>query len=70
MGNADITSVVRALDRIAKRHGITKAQAAIAWLLAHSPAMLPIPGTADVRHLKEDLAAAAVKLTPEDIQEL
>lgn len=52
----------RELDRIAKQHSITTAQAALAWLLARSPAMLPIPGTSSVAHLEENVAAAGVSL--------
>jgi aryl-alcohol dehydrogenase-like predicted oxidoreductase len=43
-------------------------QAAIAWLLARSPAMLPIPGTSKVKHLEENVAAAALKITPEEMR--
>ena len=50
------------LDRIAKQHSMTPAQAALAWLLARSPAMLPIPGTGSVAHLEENVAAAAISL--------
>jgi aryl-alcohol dehydrogenase-like predicted oxidoreductase len=50
----------RELDRIAKQHSMTTAQAALAWLLARSPVMLPIPGTASVAHLEENVAAAGV----------
>ncbi len=49
----------RELETIARERGITRAQAAIAWLLARSPAILPIPGTSSTRHLEENVAAAA-----------
>jgi pyridoxine 4-dehydrogenase len=52
----------RELDRIAKERSMTTAQAALAWLLARSPAMLPIPGTSAVAHLEENVAAAGVSL--------
>ena len=52
----------RELDRIAQQHSLTMAQAALAWLLARSPAMLPIPGTSSVAHLEENVAAAGVSL--------
>jgi aryl-alcohol dehydrogenase-like predicted oxidoreductase len=58
------------LARVARRHGVTVYQAALAWLLAHSPAMLVIPGTSSVRHLEENVAAAEVRLTEEDLREL
>src|SRR5437868_7477844 len=47
----------RALSRIASAHGATPHQTALAWLLARSPFMLPIPGTASVTHLEENVAA-------------
>lgn len=50
------------LAQIALDHHITPAQAAIAWLLARSPAMLPIPGTSSIAHLEENVAAASVSL--------
>jgi aryl-alcohol dehydrogenase-like predicted oxidoreductase len=46
----------------AEREGVTVHQMAIAWLLARSPVMLPIPGTSSVRHLEENIRAAAVRL--------
>jgi aryl-alcohol dehydrogenase-like predicted oxidoreductase len=56
--------------RVAARLGATPAQVALAWLLARSPAMLPIPGTASVAHLEENTAAAALKLGANDMGEL
>jgi aryl-alcohol dehydrogenase-like predicted oxidoreductase len=50
------------LDDIARRSNVSLAQAAIAWLLARSPVVLPIPGTSSVSHLEENVAAAAVKV--------
>ena len=50
----------RELAALAKQHSMTPAQAALAWLLARSPVMLPIPGTASVAHLEENVAAAGV----------
>jgi len=47
------------LARIARERGLTMTQAALAWLLARSPVMLPIPGTSSVAHLEENVAAAA-----------
>jgi aryl-alcohol dehydrogenase-like predicted oxidoreductase len=58
------------IKRIATRLGATPAQVAIAWLLARSPVMLPIPGTSSMTHLEENAAAAALKLSPEDLVEL
>jgi aryl-alcohol dehydrogenase-like predicted oxidoreductase len=58
------------LDRVAARHDATRWQAAIAWLLARSPIMLPIPGTSKVRHLEENIAAASIELSAADLREL
>lgn len=59
-----------ALQNVARRHGATEYQVALAWLLAHSPNMLLIPGTSSVKHLEENTAAASLKLSTADIQEL
>lgn len=59
-----------ALARVARRHDATPAQIALAWLLARSPAVAPIPGTASVPHLEENVAAASIRLAPEDRAEL
>jgi aryl-alcohol dehydrogenase-like predicted oxidoreductase len=61
---------VRALARVAERHGITVGQATIAWLLERSSVMLPIPGTGSIEHLEENLAAASIRLTPQDMHDL
>jgi pyridoxine 4-dehydrogenase len=50
------------LERIAKQHSVKPGQAALAWLLARSPAMLPIPGTSSLAHLEENVAAAGISL--------
>ena len=50
------------LDQAARRHGATVAQLSIAWLLHHSPVMLPIPGTSRVAHFEENIAAANLRL--------
>jgi len=60
----------RGVKRIAGRLGVPPARVALAWLLAHSPVMLPIPGTASIAHLEENTAAATLKLAPEDLAEL
>lgn len=59
-----------ALDRVAARHGGTAAQAALAWLLDRSPALLPILGTASVEHLAENVAAGGIALTEADRADL
>ncbi len=58
------------VDRIAEAHGATPRQVALAWLLARSPVMVPIPGTGSVAHLEENVAAVTVSLTPEEVAEL
>jgi len=55
------------VDRIASAHGATTGQVALAWLLQRSPVILPIPGTLQVAHLEENVAAARLLLTPEEI---
>jgi aryl-alcohol dehydrogenase-like predicted oxidoreductase len=60
----DTVPVVQA---IADRHGATPRQVVLAWLLARSPTMLPIPGTGSVAHLDSNVAATAVDLTPEEV---
>jgi pyridoxine 4-dehydrogenase len=55
-----------ALDTIAQKHQATVAKLSLAWLLHHSPAMLPIPGTSSVKHLEENMASANVQLSPEE----
>ena len=58
------------VKRVAERHGVAAAQVAIAWLLARSPIVLPIPGTQSINHLEENVRAAALKLAREDLDEL
>jgi aryl-alcohol dehydrogenase-like predicted oxidoreductase len=55
------------VKRVAAGLGATPAQVAIAWLLARSPVMLPIPGTASIAHLEENAAAARLRLSGEDL---
>src|SRR5437868_2683186 len=54
------------LEAAAKTHGASVVQLALAWLLQRSPVMLPIPGTSSIAHLEENVAAAKIKLTPEE----
>jgi pyridoxine 4-dehydrogenase len=58
------------VDRIARARGATTGQVALAWLLQRSPVILPIPGTLQVAHLEENVAAAGLSLTPEEFAEL
>jgi pyridoxine 4-dehydrogenase len=57
-----------ALTKAAERHRATPAQIALAWLLARSPVMLPIPGTSSPEHLEENWAARTIALTPEEVE--
>ena len=58
------------LARAAQRLGATPAQVALAWLLARSRVMLPIPGTSSVAHLEENTAGALLQLSAREVQEL
>jgi aryl-alcohol dehydrogenase-like predicted oxidoreductase len=57
----------RIVQEIAQRYDATPRQVVLAWLLARSPSILPIPGTGSVSHLDGNVAAAAIKLTPADV---
>jgi pyridoxine 4-dehydrogenase len=67
---AGVLSRASELEAVAAAHGATPTQVAIAWLLARSPVMLPIPGTSSVAHLEENVAAAALQLTAEELDQL
>jgi aryl-alcohol dehydrogenase-like predicted oxidoreductase len=58
------------VDEIARAHDATAGQVALAWLLAKSPVMLPIPGTGSVEHLEENVAAADLELTADELASL
>jgi pyridoxine 4-dehydrogenase len=57
----------RLVQELARRHDATQRQIVLAWLLARSPSILPIPGTGSVAHLDDNLAAAAIRLTPAEV---
>lgn len=59
-----------ALSKLAQDRGVTPHQLGLAWLLKRSPAMVPIPGTASVAHLEENVAAAAIELTEQELSAL
>jgi pyridoxine 4-dehydrogenase len=59
-----------AMDEIAERHGATHSQIALAWLLRRSPAMLPIPGTRSIEHLRENLGALEIELSDDEFSAL
>lgn len=58
------------LRPVAERHGVTAAQVALAWLLARSPVVVPIPGTLSPTHLEENVAALSLELTDAELAEL
>ena len=63
-------SVVELIRALASRKGVTAAQLALAWVLAQRPWIVPIPGTTKVHRLDENLGAASVELTPDDLREI
>ena len=65
-GRGSLTKSGNPLDAEANRHNVTAVQLALAWLLQKSPVMLPIPGTANVAHLEQNMAAAKLQLSPEE----
>jgi aryl-alcohol dehydrogenase-like predicted oxidoreductase len=68
-GGTDPLEAAR-LEAVARRHGATVSQVALAYLLARSPVMLAIPGTGSIGHLEENMAAARLTLTRADLAEL
>jgi len=70
LGAGDLDDREDALDAIADDHDATPRQVALAWLLRHSPVILPIPGTSDPEHLAENVAATAIDLTDDEYARL
>ena len=68
-GSAEIL-VSGGLEAVAKQHGVSVFQVALAWLLAKSPVMLPIPGTSSVAHLEDNVGAAGLELSAQDLARL
>jgi aryl-alcohol dehydrogenase-like predicted oxidoreductase len=66
----DLAKPGGALDAVAKAHKATPGQIALAWVLKRSPVMLPIPGTGQVSHLEENIAAADIKLSQDEFDKL
>ncbi len=58
------------LDQVARKHGATPSRIALAWVLKRSPVMLPIPGTGSLKHLEENVAAAAITLSDQEFLQL
>jgi pyridoxine 4-dehydrogenase len=67
LGAGQLTGADGPLGRVATLKDLTPSQIALAWLLARSPVILPIPGTSSVAHVEENVAAARVGLTEDDI---
>jgi len=63
-------AVVELLKRVADRKNATPAQIALAWLLARKPWIVPIPGTTKLHRLEENIGAASLQLTQEDMREI
>jgi aryl-alcohol dehydrogenase-like predicted oxidoreductase len=55
------------VQQLAEKYGATPYQIVLAWLLARSPSILPIPGTGSIKHLEENIAAASIKLSAADV---
>jgi aryl-alcohol dehydrogenase-like predicted oxidoreductase len=70
LGSGSLARSQSTLTAVATRYDATNGQIALAWLLKRSPVMLPIPGTSKVRHLEENVAAAAIQLSDADFAEL
>ena len=65
-GRGSLSKSGNPLEAEAKRHKVTAVQLGLAWLLQKSPVMLPIPGTANIAHLEQNMAAAKLQLTADD----
>ena len=63
-------ALVDVLSQIAERKKATPAQMALAWILAQKPSMIPIPGTTKLHRLEENIGAAALELTPDDLRQI
>jgi aryl-alcohol dehydrogenase-like predicted oxidoreductase len=61
---------VQLLERIAERNDATPAQVALAWLLAQKPVDRPIPGTRKIHRLEENVGAASIELTEDDLRQI
>ena len=69
-GRGSLTKSGNPLEAEAKRHNVSAVQLALAWLLQKSPVMLPIPGTANIAHLEDNMAAAKLQLSAEEWKEI
>jgi pyridoxine 4-dehydrogenase len=70
LATGDLAGSGGSLDQVARAHDATPAQVAIAWLLQRSPVILPIPGTSSAKHLEENVAAANLELSDDEMESL
>jgi aryl-alcohol dehydrogenase-like predicted oxidoreductase len=70
LGAGELGDAREAVDDVADAHDATRAQVALAWLLEHSSVTLPIPGTSSIEHLEENVAAASLSLSDDEIERL
>jgi pyridoxine 4-dehydrogenase len=70
LASGDLAQPGGLVDTIAKTRGASPGQVALAWILKRSPNMLPIPGTSQVSHLEENVAAAQIELSDDEFQQL
>ncbi|MFL5866205.1 MAG: aldo/keto reductase [Thermoleophilaceae bacterium] len=70
LATGDLAKPGGPVDEIARAHDATPAQVALAWLLQRSPVMLPIPGTSSIEHFEENLGAAELRLSDEEMASL
>jgi pyridoxine 4-dehydrogenase len=70
LGSGDLEEKESVVEDVADAHAATPQQIALAWLLEHSPVMLPIPGTSSVEHLEQNVAASQIELTDDEYARL
>jgi len=70
LASGDLAKPGGSVDKIGLAHGASPGQVALAWVLKRSPNMLPIPGTSQVPHLEENVAAAQIELSDDEFQQL
>ena len=70
LATGDLATPSGPLAEAARRHDVTPSQVALAWLLQRSPVMLPIPGTSSIEHFQENLAAAELTISDQEMESL
>jgi aryl-alcohol dehydrogenase-like predicted oxidoreductase len=70
LASGDLAQPGSLISEVAKKHSVTPSAVALAWLLKRSPVILPIPGTSNVKHLEQNVAAANITLSDEDFRSL